>query len=190
MRIIAGRFRGRKLKGPRPGRMAIRPTSDRARESLFNIIAPRVAGSRLLDLFAGSGAVSLEAISRGAEVAVAVDSGAESLKLIRANQNLCGVDDELIIVKQNLRAGRLDFLGPLAEEHGPFSLVFMDPPYGQGLAVELLAHLGQRPELLSEDPLLIVEEEAEAELPDEAGKLQRQRYRGYGKTGFWFYRYK
>ena len=135
MRIVGGRLRGRKLAAP--SSQAIRPTSDRLRESLFNILAHAygdpVTGARVLDLFAGTGALGLEALSRGAAFALFVDDGAEARALIRENVATLGLGGVTRIFRRD--ATRLGPVHPLA----PFSLAFLDPPYGKGLAEQALA---------------------------------------------------
>src|SRR5262245_14460887 len=122
MRIVAGRFKGRALLGPvGPG---LRPTSDRLRETLFNVLADRVAGTSFLDAFAGTGAVGLEALSRGAGHATFVERDRRAVSLLEQNVLICGATSESNIVRDN-------FVGA-AERHprlGRFAIVFLDPPY-------------------------------------------------------------
>lgn len=135
MRVIGGRLGGRRLNGPETDR--IRPTSDRMRESLFNILAHRdgieIEGARVLDLFAGTGALSIEAISRGASLAVLVDIGAEARGLQRANIDALGLGGVVRTLKRD--ATKLGLVSPFA----PFTLVFCDPPYSKGLGEAALA---------------------------------------------------
>src|SRR5215831_14116767 len=135
MRIVGGRLGGRTLASPRS--QAIRPTADRLRESLFNILAHAyadpVTGARVLDLFAGTGALGLEAVSRGAAFALFVDDRAEARALIRANVEQLGLGGVTRIFRRD--ATRLGAVHP----NEPFGLVFLDPPYGQGLAERALA---------------------------------------------------
>ena len=139
MRIVGGTHRGRALAAPRS--QAIRPTSDRLRESLFNILVHAhgdpVTGARVLDLFAGTGALGLEAISRGAAFALFVDDGAEARALIRENVATLGLGGVTRIFRRD--ATKLGAAHPVE----PFSLVFLDPPYGRGLAEQAL-DLGAR----------------------------------------------
>lgn len=122
MRIIAGRHKGHTLKSPTwPG---LRPTSDRLRETLFNILAPRIQGARVLDVFSGTGAVALEALSRGAVCAVCIESNRRAQALIGANRTAVGEDDRCMIVGADARAA---LKAPVAG--GPFDIVFLDPPY-------------------------------------------------------------
>ena len=139
MRIIAGRNRGRALapvgKGD-PG-AHLRPTTDRVRESLFNLLlggrfGDPVTGARVLDLFAGTGALGLEALSRGAAHATFVDDGAKAQALIRQNIALCSARDDSALHRRDARK-----LGPCPTD--PFTLVFLDPPYGRGLGEKALA---------------------------------------------------
>lgn len=134
MRIIAGKFRGKTLLSPSDD--AIRPTSDRARESVFNILASRLSpnldGLKVLDLFAGTGALGLEALSRGAATVVFVDTGAEARGLIRDHIEAFGAGGVAKLLRRDATA-----LGP-AGTMGPMDLVFLDPPYGKGLGEQAL----------------------------------------------------
>src|SRR4051795_5271583 len=135
MRIVGGRLRGRALAAPKS--QAIRPTADRLRESLFNILTHAyhdpITGSRVLDLFAGTGALGLEAISRGAAFALFVDDRAEARALLRQNVEALGLGGMTRIFRRD--ATRLGAAHPVE----PFALVFLDPPYGRGLAAPALA---------------------------------------------------
>ncbi|MDR3471335.1 MAG: 16S rRNA (guanine(966)-N(2))-methyltransferase RsmD [Devosia sp.] len=134
MRIVAGKFRGKTLLSPKDD--SIRPTADRVREAVFNILASRIGpnfeGRRVLDLFAGTGALGLEALSRGAANVVFVDNGAEARGLIRDHIEAFGAGG----VTKLLRRDATD-LGP-AGTMGPFDLIFLDPPYGRGLGEQAL----------------------------------------------------
>ena len=173
MRIVGGRLRGKSLVGPKSP--AIRPTADRARESLFNILihayGDPVAGARVLDLFAGTGALGLEALSRGACFALFVDDGAEARALIRANVEALGLGGATRIFRRD--ATRLGAAHPVA----PFSLVFLDPPYGQGLAETALG-AARDGGWLAPDALIVVEEAADARFtaPDGFNEIERRRY--------------
>jgi 16S rRNA (guanine966-N2)-methyltransferase len=184
MRIVGGRLGGRSLAGPKPGAMGIRPTSDRLRESLFNIIASSFAdeleGARVLDLFAGTGALSFEAVSRGASCALMVDEGAEARGLQRQNQEQLGVGGSTRIFRRDATK-----LGPISGME-PFGLVFCDPPYRKGLGEAALAsaHAGG---WLVPGALVILEEAADAEitLPEAFTEIDR---RVYGDTQALFLR--
>jgi 16S rRNA (guanine966-N2)-methyltransferase len=136
MRIVAGTFRGRRLLAPKG--QEIRPTSDRVREAIFSIIGPAVEGARVLDLFAGTGALGLEALSRGASEAVFVDQSVNAVRLIRSNVEICGVMDRVSIIHGTINQA----LRRLGGQEEAFDLVFMDPPYGKGLVQRTLSDLG------------------------------------------------
>jgi 16S rRNA (guanine966-N2)-methyltransferase len=173
MRIVGGRLRGRRLAAP--ASQAIRPTSDRLREALFNILAHAygdpVEGARVLDLFAGTGALGLEALSRGAAFALFVDDGAEARALNRQNVEALGLGGVSRIFRRD--ATRLGPVHPLA----PFSLAFLDPPYGKGLAEQALAS-ARAGGWFRNDALVVVEESAEAgfKRPEGFEELERRRY--------------
>lgn len=184
MRIVGGRFGGRSLASPKPGIGAIRPTSDRLRESLFNVLAhgydDAVAGARVLDLFAGTGAMAFEALSRGAAFALLVDDGAEARGLIRENQMNFGLAGVSRIFRRDATK-----LGPISAMP-PFDLVFCDPPYRKGLGERALAS-AREGGWLAKDALVLFEEAAGAEiaLPDGFEELDR---RDYGETQVRFLR--
>jgi 16S rRNA (guanine966-N2)-methyltransferase len=173
MRIVGGRLRGRALVAPKSA--AIRPTADRLRESLFNILTHAygdpVTDARVLDLFAGTGALGLEALSRGAAFALLVDDGAPARALMRDNVATLGLGGTARIFRRDATA--LGEVHPLA----PFGLVFLDPPYGQGLAQRALASARAGKWLLPE-ALIVVEEATDAGFtaPEGFTELERRRY--------------
>jgi 16S rRNA (guanine966-N2)-methyltransferase len=173
MRIVGGRLRGRALAAPQSG--AIRPTADRLRESLFNILvhayADPVTGARVLDLFAGTGALGLEALSRGADFALLIDDAAPARALMRDNVTALGLGGSARIFRRDATA--LGDVHPVE----PFSLVFVDPPYGQGLAERALTSARAGGWLLP-DALVVVEEAADAAFTAPAGfeEIERRRY--------------
>ena len=178
MRIVGGRLRGRALVGPKPGIGSIRPTSDRLRESLFNVLAHAyddpLDGARALDLFAGTGAMAFEALSRGAAFALLVDDGTEARGLIRENQMALGLAGHSRVFRRD--ATKLGAIGPMA----PFGVVFCDPPYRKGLGEKAL--ISARDGGWLEASALIVLEEAgdiEIALPEGFEMLER---RDYGET--------
>jgi 16S rRNA (guanine966-N2)-methyltransferase len=186
MRVIAGTLRRRTLEAP-PG-MATRPTSDRLRETLFNVLAPRIQGARFLDLYAGSGAVGIEAASRGAERVVLVERAAEALKVLRANLESLrlrgGVRVEAVSVAAFLKKVRPESAGFV------FDIVFMDPPYEAdneyALALSLLG--GESSRLLSQDAVVIAEHRRRENLDERYGVLERTRVLEQGDAGLSFYR--
>jgi 16S rRNA (guanine966-N2)-methyltransferase len=173
MRIVGGRLRGRTLAGPKS--QTIRPSADRLRESLFNILAhgygDPIEGARVVDLFAGTGALGLEALSRGAVFVLFVDDGAEARALIRGNVDALGAGGATRIFRRDATK-----LGP-AHPTEPFSLAFLDPPYGRGLAERALAS-AQAGGWLTPDALAVVEEAADAGFtaPEGFAELERRRY--------------
>jgi 16S rRNA (guanine(966)-N(2))-methyltransferase RsmD len=188
--VIAGSLKGRRLLAP-PG-LRVRPTSDRAREALFDILGPRIRGSRFLDLFSGTGAVGIEARSRGAEVVVLVESDRTALGIIDRNLEALGIAGGMSIVREPWpRALRL-----ASDTGGPFSIVFADPPYAQANYEEILASLaggaapGQGQVLLDRDPLIILEHEDRASIPTETNDFRLQRRVVYGRAGFGFFRFR
>jgi len=173
MRVVGGRLRGRTLASPKSS--AIRPTADRLRESLFNILAHAsddpITGARVLDLFAGTGALGIEALSRGAAFVLFVDDGAEARALIRENVAALGLGGVTRIFRRD--ATKLGAAHPVE----PFSLVFLDPPYGQGLATPALVATRDGG-WLAPGALLVVEEAAKPAfaLPPGFAELERRAY--------------
>lgn len=189
MRITGGSARGRRLAAPGSGRDVIRPTCDRVREALFNLLGPRPAGSRVLDLFAGTGALGIEALSRGAVFALFVDRSLTAGRLIETNLRACLVHPAAAFVRLNLAtAANLAPLGAGLEPGIAFDLVFLDPPYRQHLADRVLPLL-ESGGLLNPGALVIVEEHALAELPEQIGALTLTDRRRYGETGLWIFRH-
>jgi 16S rRNA (guanine966-N2)-methyltransferase len=158
MRIVGGDLRGRRLNTPRSA--AIRPTADRLRESLFNILTHShdepIPEARVLDLFAGTGALGLEALSRGAAYALFIDTSAEARALIRSNVEQFGLGGVTRIFRRDAT-----HLGPRLNPARQFSLVFADPPYGSGLAEQALVS-ARAGTWLTPDALIVVEEAVQA----------------------------
>ncbi len=183
MRVIAGKFRGRNLKSP-PS-LRVRPTSDRLRETLFNVIAPRIAGARFLDLCAGSGAVGIEAISRGATHATFVDQSRKMSALIASNLELCRIPAEETSVV-TLEASQ--FLRSSAKRGSEnWDIIFFDPPYGDDYLDVLSPFAADTGSLLAETGLLVVEHHHKKSLPVELGNIQRQRILKQGDSALSFY---
>ncbi len=175
MRIISGTSRGRKLAQIEGN--DIRPTSDRVREALFNIIGPGIRGMRVLDLFAGTGAFGLEALSRGAQAAVFVDNAETSCAVIRENITRCRLEGCSNIIRHDLGAGLLpqDLFGT------PFDLIFMDPPYRRGLADAVMASPSFS-QLLAPEGMVIVEQDHKESLNTAGTGLDIYRQKKYSKT--------
>jgi 16S rRNA (guanine966-N2)-methyltransferase len=173
MRVVGGRLRSRPLARPKSN--AVRPTSDRLREALFNILRHAyhdpVTGARVLDLFAGTGALGIESISRGASYALFVDEGVEARALLRTNVESLGLGGVTRIFRRD--ATRLGPAHPLE----PFDLVFLDPPYGKGLAEKALTS-ARAGGWLKPEAFVVVEESANAGFvaPEGFSELERRRY--------------
>ena len=189
MRIISGVARGRKLFTPQSGSTAIRPTSDRAREALFNIIGSRVVDSCVLDLCAGTGAFGCEALSRGAALAVFIDHSRVSLELVKKNLELVpGSKERSLLLKADLSNGLTQACQARFEDRR-FDLVFADPPYLSELSVRILSSLDDS-SVLSPDPLIIIEERKTFAAPTELRNLYLRDSRNYGESSFYFYTFK
>ena len=173
MRVVGGRLRSRPIAGPKS--QAVRPTSDRSREALFNILihayGDPVTAARVLDLFAGTGALGIEAISRGAAYALFVDEGVEARSLLRDNVETLGLGGVTRIFRRDATK-----LGP-AHPLEPFDLVFLDPPYGKGLAEKALVS-AREGGWLKPQALVVVEEAADAgfKAPEGFEELERRKY--------------
>jgi 16S rRNA (guanine966-N2)-methyltransferase len=193
LRIIAGSARGRKLFSPvgNAKKHPIRPTSDRCRESVFSILGSELlAGSRVLDLFAGTGALGLEALSRGADEVVFVDNSIASITLIKKNIQTIGFSSCLLF-KRDITKG-LFFLqrgletGPEKSARYTFDLVFLDPPYQKNYCKQVLTELVDNG-LVCIGGTIVCEEHRSCEFPEDIGSLRLYDNRIYGDTGFWFY---
>lgn len=175
MRVIAGAFRGRRLKAP--DWEGLRPTSDRLRETLFNILAPRIEGARLLDGYAGTGAVGIEALSRGAAHVTFVEQDRRAAALIAANLQALGVINRHAII----RAG---FAGAAQQLSERFQVIFLDPPYG---TAHLSDALSAAAPLVTGDTLLIVEHATRDAAPETVSALVKTRELKQGDSALAFY---
>ena len=176
MRIIAGEAKGTRLlvpKGPN-----VRPSLDRVRESLFSMLGGRVAGARFLDLYAGSGANGIEALSRGAEYAVFVD---KDIRFVRENLRKTHLNTRAACVCANLPGGVAKLQG-----RAPFDIVFADPPFKQDDFTPLLARLADSA-LLAPGGVIVLEHTSRKPLADTFGPFEKDRERRYGETQLTFY---
>ena len=175
MRIIGGEYRGRRLHTPRGA--VVRPTADRVREAIFNILGGACRGRLVADLFAGTGALGLEALSRGADSAIFVDRKRSAIDVIRRNIAACGCDRRsqafLYDIMRNLNC--------LKRIDQPAELVFMDPPYHQGFIGPTLRHL-HAGRFIAVDAILIIEHARDEVLPDLDDVFRLEDQRRYGKT--------
>lgn len=180
MRIIAGDLKGRKIVAP-PG-SDVRPTFDKVKEALFSILMEEIYGAKILDLFAGSGNLGLEALSRGAEKVYFCDKSKESIKAINDNIKTCGVGDKSIVLWGDFKV----CLGRIKDE---IDIIFLDPPYEENLisaAMEKIEEYG----LLSKDGVICCETGKREELPEETESFTMFKERRYGNTFLRFYMYK
>jgi 16S rRNA (guanine966-N2)-methyltransferase len=177
MRITGGIGRGRKLKVPAGDQ--VRPTSDKVKQALFNILGERVRGAVFLDLFAGAGGIGIEALSRGAERVVFVEGSRESLDVVRQNIEQTGFGEQAAAVLSKVEPY-------LKKRSGPYDIVFLDPPYAMELLplLQLIAASG----LMKADAVVIAEHFKKRPSPERAGDLERYREAIYGDTVLAFYK--
>jgi len=181
-RIIGGEGKGRRLKAPRG--LATRPTGARVRQTLFDILAPRLPGCRFLDAFAGAGAVGLEALSRGAALVVLVDAAAGAVAAMRANASLLAkAGGRVRIVRQDARVA----LAAFADAQERFDVVYLDPPYQSDVYEASLEQAGRRG-LLAEHGIVVAEHFHKRALPERIGGLTRSREVRVGDHRLSFYR--
>ena len=177
MRIIAGKYRGRRLESPKDEE--VRPTPDRVKEGLFSSLGDFLEGAVVLDLFAGSGGLGLEALSRGAAKCYFVDNSADSIRLIRENVRLCRAHDQAVV-------SQMDYTRFLEGTKDRVDLIFLDPPYGESLwdhAVALLTQHGR----LSDKAILVAEHPRTIEFPLDWHGLSKIKERRYGSVVLSFY---
>jgi len=175
MRIISGLSKGRKLATPKG--QVLRPTSDRVKESIFNILGERVNGKIVLDLFAGTGNLGIEALSRGAKRALFVERGRQAVRLIKKNLSQFGMAERSEIIPKDVNRA----IGILKERGEYFDLIFMDPPYEKGLTQKTLSKLTFH-EIFHEDSILVIEHDRREPLPDKIDGWNLIRQRRIGDT--------
>ena len=175
MRIISGTSRGRRLATPKS--QAIRPTSDRVKESIFNSLGSEVEGKTVLDLFAGTGNLGIEALSRGAKKALFVEKGRQALRLIQINLAQVGMEDRSEILPKDVSRA----IGTLNQRGESFDLILMDPPYEKGLIQRTLLKLHSH-RIYHEDSILIVEHNRREPIPENLEDWTLARQRRIGDT--------
>lgn len=175
MRVIAGKYRGRKLD-PIKG-IDIRPTSDRVKESLFNILGASVIDSVFLDLFSGTGGIGIEALSRGARHVVFIDTSLKSIKVLQGNLDHLNIKDNVEVFQKEYS----EAISRLYKYNKQFDIIFIDPPYNIGMAQNALELIDKYP-IISQSGLIIVEHDLEDEMPQQVGKLYKHRIKQYGNT--------
>jgi 16S rRNA (guanine966-N2)-methyltransferase len=179
VRVIGGEFKGRKLLAPQGGK--IRPTSDRVREAIFDILGPVWTFQRVLDLFAGTGSLGIEALSRGAQEAVFVEQGKGALRVLQGNLKALGLKSRSWIIPLTTKRG----IGVLGEKGEVFDLIFMDPPYGKALVRETLEEIA-RGGILATAGVIVAEHSSRDEILPPFGLALSQRRR-YGDTTVSFF---
>lgn len=179
MRVIAGVHRGRRLKAPTWE--GLRPTSDRLRETLFNVLAPAIAGARVLDVFAGTGALGIEALSRGASFVTFVESDRRAQALIAENLAACGIREGYAIIRAP--AARAYHTVRSSSSFVPFDIVLIDPPYGQPAEPALDGVDG----IVAADGLIVFEHARRSPAPETVGRLTRTRDLVSGDSALAFY---
>ncbi|WP_339277414.1 16S rRNA (guanine(966)-N(2))-methyltransferase RsmD [Paenibacillus sp. FSL W8-0426] len=182
MRVVSGSAKGRPLKAV-PG-TGTRPTTDKVKEALFSMIGPYFDGGTALDLFAGSGGLGIEALSRGVDKAVFVDLEPKSIETIRANLKATKLEDQAAVYRND--AGRA--LKALAKRGTRFDLVFLDPPYRMKNGDELMQTMHDL-ELLEPEATIVLEYESKYEYPEQFGPFEQTRKSVYGETAVSIYRY-
>ncbi|SDX99087.1 16S rRNA (guanine(966)-N(2))-methyltransferase RsmD [Thermoactinomyces sp. DSM 45892] len=181
MRIIAGGARGTRLKMV-PGKH-VRPTADRVKESLFSVIGPFFDGGKGLDLFAGTGALGLEALSRGMDHVTFVDDARASVDTIKENLGLTKMADRATLIKRDART----YVKTLADQ-ARYAVIFLDPPYHEGFYESILTYIGEK-ELLTDEGTLVVEHPSKLEMPSIVAGLSAYRQLSYGDTAITLYEY-
>ncbi|HKN87841.1 MAG TPA: 16S rRNA (guanine(966)-N(2))-methyltransferase RsmD [Nitrospiraceae bacterium] len=181
MRVIAGSHKGRRLLSPTTN--DIRPTSGRVKEALFSILGSQITGATLLDLFAGTGAIGIEALSRGAASAIFVEAHPASLKLLKTNLDQCGLSENTGVYPGESRA----FLQYAARNRLAFDIIFADPPYRDDSTSTLLPLLGQSAMILPHT-VVILEHPTKHQIPPQVGRLNRVRQYRYGDTSLSLFR--
>jgi 16S rRNA (guanine966-N2)-methyltransferase len=182
MRVIGGKFGSRRLKSP--GRLRIRPTSDRLRETLFNVLGPAVEDSLFIDLYAGTGAIGIEAISRGARETIFVEAQAVSAKLVRENLKSLGVDGGMEVMEgDSVRA-----LEKIAKRRLVADFIFLDPPYEETEEHLRVLEFLDSSHLVAPYGLVIVEHSVKMELPERFDRLELARLLEQGEAALSFYR--
>ena len=182
MRVIAGTVRGRRLEAP--AGLNTRPLTDRIRESLFNILNPRLEGCRFLDLFAGSGSAGIEALSRGAESAVFIEINAEARRCLSKNLQHCGFQNH----GELLRGDVFKSLPSLLQQDQIFDIIYVDPPFSQPeLFSRFMKAIDQNSDILALDGCLIIRSQRQMNMPETTATLQRYRRSEYGESILNFY---
>lgn len=181
LRVISGKARGLKLDAPK--NQDVRPTTDRVKESLFNMINSYIMDSNILDLFAGTGSLGIECLSRGAKNCVFVDKSKDSINIVRSNVKKARVENESTILNVDFK----DAVKRLSTQNQKFDVIFMDPPYYENMFIECLKSIDKF-NLLDEDGIIVVEHDTKDLFEDSIGRLNKSREKKYGNTTLTFYK--
>ena len=181
MRVISGKARGLKLNTPKND--DVRPTTDRVKESLFNMINSYIMDSDILDLFAGTGSLGIECLSRGANQCIFVDNSKESINIVKSNIKKSRVENESIVLNVDFKSA----INSLALKNKQFDVIFMDPPYYKNMFSDALSAVDNN-NLLKEDGIIVVEHDTVDKFPDNMGRLYKSREKKYGNTTLTFYK--
>ena len=183
MRITGGRLRGRRLASFKG--LEIRPTSDRVREAIFDLLGHDLPGEKVLDLFAGTGSLGIEALSRGAAWALFIDDSAKAMEVIGKNLKLCGLEAQGFALRKDLLKGFPRRYRLLEEK---MDLVFVDPPYRKSMILPVLEELSHR-KILGSPSILVAQSEQREVLPPRVRSLQTVKSKTYGETRITIYRH-
>jgi 16S rRNA (guanine966-N2)-methyltransferase len=182
MRVIGGQFRSRRLKGP--GALKLRPTSDRLRETLFNVLGPTVEDCLFVDLYAGTGAIGIEALSRGARDVIFVEKHAATARLLRGNLEALKIASGVELISGDALAG----LGAIAARHLVADFIFLDPPYDREDEYERVLEFIDASRILMATSRVVVEHSVKMELPERLERIERDRLLEQGDAALSFYR--
>jgi 16S rRNA (guanine(966)-N(2))-methyltransferase RsmD len=181
LRVISGKARGLKLDTHK--NLDVRPTTDRVKESLFNIINPYIRESNILDLFAGTGSLGIECLSRGAKNCVFVDKSKDSIGIVKSNVKKARVENESTILNLDFKTA----IDRLNVQNKKFDIIFMDPPYYKNMFIDALSNIDNS-DLLSEDGIIVVEHDTKDKFIDKIGRLEKSKEKKYGNTTLTFYK--
>ncbi len=182
MRVIGGKFRSRKLKSP--GKLLMRPTGDRLRETLFNVLGPAVRDSLFIDLYAGTGAIGIEAVSRGAREAIFVEAHAVTAQLIRENLKSLGIESGIEVIEGDATRA----LDKLAKRRLVADFIFLDPPYDNTEEHLRVLEFLDASHMVAPYGLVIVEHSVKTQLPERLDRLELTRLLEQGDAALSFYR--
>lgn len=181
MRVVSGKCKGKALKAV-PGH-STRPTTDKVKEAIFNMIGPYFDGGLCLDLFAGSGNLGIEALSRGIEKGIFVDRDRKAIQTIKENVSTCSLEENVEIYRNDAKLA----LKAVKKRGLTFDLIFLDPPYGKQSLIQLLTYIDEHG-LIAQDGIVICEHHVDLKLPPDCGKLTKYREENYGMIKVSLYR--